>query len=678
MGVGSPKATKTTPEWQSYLHIFDRILHTVMQAEARLFSDREREILAAFSALDRHSRYLYTRVFMRKRAWIRVSSLRYGEGIVVEQSCKYLTAHTQEAIPFLQTEADIDDVAEVLATLTVPELRTLARARGIKQAAGKPKEALCAMLTKSTKQRTVTSFFTNNKADSTQQRKAELIQGALAVTGPLVRTDLAITELFERLHLVFFRSPVHLGDENPMRSAILAAVGQIRFPKYSVLRSPDLFESRESVVRFKALVEVGYEMEVLLTHAVKETHHHQKGWQIYLAHSQQWTDHLQILQSTSHPKATLGSDKASDQEEAVGYWRRHFTPGYALARIVERGARFAANLKQFADERDVLESLLAQDAYRVGRRGDWYERLVLLYTVHLRPKRAKADLEARELITRSLVTARGICIRALGDFNVHRVSLHAISRQLRNIEAKLELSEAEQYCHPRLCIEWKPVPERAVSGVRIRDYSRRGPSQWDGKDGVPCSVEHLALWRYMDLGYTGVHAENAIITTLFSLLFWEIIFYPIPGVLDTEYLSRPLDMASESFYYSRRQMIEERLQTIAAGDFEDGICSVYAEEQGSECVGVSWDITCDQLVTIAKGIGGRRLAAICRVLATEYRLKRSGFPDLCLWNNETGEVLFAEVKGPNDKLSETQHDWLDILLNNGIAVEVCYVSEDAA
>ncbi|KAJ1804241.1 hypothetical protein LPJ56_005651, partial [Coemansia sp. RSA 2599] len=72
-------------------------------------------------------------------------------------------------------------------------------------------------------------------------------------------------------------------------------------------------------------------------------------------------------------------------------------------------------------------------------------------------------------------------------------------------------------------------------------------------------------------------------------------------------------------------------------------------------------------------LGGERLSAICGILAKEYSVKSTGFPDLCMWNPATREILFAEVKGPNDKLSETQRDWIDILLRIGIDVEVCLV-----
>ncbi|KAJ2778476.1 hypothetical protein H4R18_004574 [Coemansia javaensis] len=673
-------AEAQSPDRQSYLHIFDRILRTVLEGEAELFSDSERATLSAFSALDRHSRYLYTRIYMRKPAWIRVSSLKYGEPEVVEQSCRFLSARAPSSDEaFLQTEADIAACEDAVGLLAVPELRAVAKARGIKQVAGKTKEALTALLLKGAKQRTVTSFFQKNKEDSGKQRLGALAAEALRIAGPVIRLSPPVAELFERLHLVFFRMPVHLGDDNPMKFAVLASIGQLRFPSYTVARSAGLFASRDDVIQFKALCETGYEMGVLATSPAKKTEDHERGWGAYLAHRDRWTAHLEALCSAQSDAAKHSAGVTSSSEDAerkaVDYWRRHFTPGWALARIVERGAGFAATLKRYADERDVLESLLSQTTYRLGRRGDWYERLIMLHATHLRPKRARGDAQATDLAAQSLARAREVCIRALDDEHVNRVSLHAISRQLRAIEAKLGLGADQQLCHARFAPEWRQAPVRSEVGVRVRDAARRGPSVWVGDDGVPCSVEQLVLWRYRADGYTGVHAENAIATTLFSLLFWDIIFHPLPGVLDTEYQSRPLDMGSESFYFSRQALIEQRLDEIGAGSFADAIRDVYARESGAECVGVSWDLTCDQLLSVATCLGGKGLVAICRVLAAEYRLKKSGFPDLCLWNAEAGRVLFVEVKGPNDKLSDTQRDWLDILLASGIGAEVCLVRE---
>ncbi|KAJ2547267.1 hypothetical protein EV175_005291 [Coemansia sp. RSA 1933] len=627
-----------------------------MRAEAHLFSDRERLILSAFSELDRHSRYLFTRVYMRKREWIRISSLDYGEREAIDQSCKYLSTKRQDIDPFFHKEDDIKDCEKALSLLLTPELRTLAKSKGLKQLSGKPKETLCKLIMGTTKQRTIASFFKKDK-ETTAQRMEGLVNEVIKITGPMICINALIAELFERLHLVFFRSPVHISDDNTMRAAVLATVGQLRFPKYTIVRSSDLFVSAEHVIQYKALVEIGAEMAELAASPVKQIDDHKKGWELYLDHRESWARNIAALTSN-------GTERLADE-----YWKSHFTPGWALCRIVMRGAKFAATLKQYKSEEEILLSLLSQRAYQLHRRGEWYERLILLYTTHLRPKRAKGNDKAQEQTLFLLKLARQTCVRAIQDNDMNSISLHAISKQLRAVEGKLELEERFWFTDLRASLEWRDAPERTVYGVRIKDPSRRGPSLWDGDDQVPCSVEGLALWRYRPLGYHGLHSENAMATTLFSLLFWDIIFYPIPGVLDTEYQSRPLDMMSDAFYINRKTLIDQRLERISAGEFLGAIQSNYEAEFGAECVGVSWDITVDNLMTVAQYIGGKGLEAICRVLAKEYRLKSSGFPDLCLWNKDTKEVMFVEVKGPKDRLSESQRDWIDILLRSGIAVE---------
>ncbi|KAJ2172556.1 Fanconi-associated nuclease 1, partial [Coemansia sp. RSA 532] len=109
-----------------------------MHTESHLFSPYEQQTLVEFSNLDRHSRYLYTRIFMRKQAWLRTSSLNYGEQMVIDQSCKYLTTQPNTE-PFLHSETNISSCEDALSLLLLPELKTLAKKKGIKQVS-KPKE----------------------------------------------------------------------------------------------------------------------------------------------------------------------------------------------------------------------------------------------------------------------------------------------------------------------------------------------------------------------------------------------------------------------------------------------------------------------------------------------------------------------------------------------------------
>ena len=69
------------------------------------------------------------------------------------------------------------------------------------------------------------------------------------------------------------------------------------------------------------------------------------------------------------------------------------------------------------------------------------------------------------------------------------------------------------------------------------------------------------------------------------------------------------------------------------------------------------------------------MAAVCKVMAQEYRVRGGGIPDLFIWkpggDKEDGEVRFVEVKSENDRLSDTQRLWIHVLTGAGVRVELC-------
>ena len=120
----------------------------------------------------------------------------------------------------------------------------------------------------------------------------------------------------------------------------------------------------------------------------------------------------------------------------------------------------------------------------------------------------------------------------------------------------------------------------------------KGKSTWQGQGDEAVNVETYALQHYERLGYRGCHCEGRIVTTLFGLLFWDIIFAPIPGAFETPYQSAPLDMFEDTFYLSREEIIEARLDEICEGKARTIIESVDNEhrERGTWCLGVRWDL----------------------------------------------------------------------------------------
>ncbi|KAL0278898.1 UNVERIFIED_CONTAM: hypothetical protein PYX00_000579 [Menopon gallinae] len=81
---------------------------------------------------------------------------------------------------------------------------------------------------------------------------------------------------------------------------------------------------------------------------------------------------------------------------------------------------------------------------------------------------------------------------------------------------------------------------------------------------------------------------------------------------------------------------------------------------------------------IIRCLGISKFADICERLVRDFKVYRSGFPDLTLWNPETGKCKFVEVKGPNDKLSPKQMIWLDFLSKINVDCEVCNVKNTAS
>ena len=81
-------------------------------------------------------------------------------------------------------------------------------------------------------------------------------------------------------------------------------------------------------------------------------------------------------------------------------------------------------------------------------------------------------------------------------------------------------------------------------------------------------------------------------TTLFALLFWDIIFADIPGAFETPYQTAPLDLMEDSFYYARKELVEARLAEVKQGSAK-AILESHDDkyrEKNTWCVGVRWDI----------------------------------------------------------------------------------------
>ena len=201
-----------------------------------------------------------------------------------------------------------------------------------------------------------------------------------------------------------------------------------------------------------------------------------------------------------------------------------------------------------------------------------------------------------------------------------------------------------------------------------------GKSIWKGANDEDVNVEIFALEQYQSEGYKGfvaliptlcladlsyprLHSEGRVLTTLFALLFFDIIFTPIPGAFETPYQVAPLDIGSDTFYLARRDLIDARLDEIAAGHAPEIGLATWDRESAAKtwCVGLRWDLlTREDWEEILAYWEPAALALVCRTLAEDFVNRTSGVPDLFLWHGGKRECKFVEVKGPGDHLQENQ------------------------
>lgn len=141
----------------------------------------------------------------------------------------------------------------------------------------------------------------------------------------------------------------------------------------------------------------------------------------------------------------------------------------------------------------------------------------------------------------------------------------------------------------------------------------KGKSLWRGRNGEQVNVECRALQYYEDFGYKGYdlhhwpilnridppnflpsfHSETRILTTLFALLLWDIIFTDVPGAFETVHQTAPLDMAHDSFYRARKSLIDRRLEEIKQKGRASEIVKRHYDlyrVKNTWCIGVRWDI----------------------------------------------------------------------------------------
>lgn len=237
---------------------------------------------------------------------------------------------------------------------------------------------------------------------------------------------------------------------------------------------------------------------------------------------------------------------------------------------------------------------------------------------------------------------------------------------------------------------------------------------------VCCNVETFALHHYeMEHGYRGVHGENFPFLELFRMFMWEVVL----GGDHAEafradllvYRHRALDWGCKLnyFYENRKDCIHNRLGEIrcmSRGEIAQCVWDKQVQATKSRSKRCSSQssmrgLNIHQLQAMGFCLGGQGVANLCELMCRYNReLGRGGAPDLFLIRmqdqellndlfdkrvdddtpvdfhhvNETNATfLFVEVKSENDRLSDRQICWMNLLRDAGLNSQVFKVIPNA-
>ena len=190
----------------------------------------------------------------------------------------------------------------------------------------------------------------------------------------------------------------------------------------------------------------------------------------------------------------------------------------------------------------------------------------------------------------------------------------------------------------------------------------------------------IAVRDHLQQNDAPVHyVENTLICSLFGLLCWEAIFAPLPGAFFHPFHSGPVDLHSPDFYARRQPLFERCLQQLEQPGYVQLIKARYQEKLGLQSPFVFWGVLDEVLLDLAlQCIPAAHLHACFTRLLRDLKANRVGMPDLIQFYPQEQRYRMIEVKGPGDRLQDNQKRWLAFAAEQGIPVEVCYVSWDVA
>lgn len=258
------------------------------------------------------------------------------------------------------------------------------------------------------------------------------------------------------------------------------------------------------------------------------------------------------------------------------------------------------------------------------------------------------------------------------DFRVLADDCQQALQRIRHPEAQISLQRLYARCAARAGLPKPPATRKA-----IKDFPSFTLTLPDNGDAVEIQVrDHLNAQG----GGQCFYVENTLLPGLFALLFWEVLYAPLPGAFFHPFQSGPADLFRDEFAQQRQTLIDAAFARLHDGSYCQHMLTTWQQKEGISCPLLHWpSLPLPLLEQALAVIPAATLEALFRHLLADLRHHSRGLPDLVWLADDPAQGFrLIEVKGPGDRLQDHQRLWLEVFLQQGVDAAVCYVRYSGA
>jgi len=532
--VGPRRDASTCELLPVQLKVFKLCFAYALFKNDRLFTDEEKKFIQLVYTLPSRLQELFRNILSRKNkswhAYREFSNLSYNNTSYCEDEFLLLQKYGLLEAFRLEAEHCSADTIYILNLLNVKELKQVYRRLYLHNVEYQGKHKLISDLSSCFLGESVV-HGAQCKMDGQSPRK-DCWRHIISLLGHIFRIPLHLVILFDNVCRL---SCIQSSPETPL--ILLATMNKLKFPHYTCNYTRPAFLSRDAFREFFGAVRDEEIFDAALCNGSNRAEFEEISSKAHLMlenYCQTYKDQvadgkesrLPSFEQISHPVFKIFS----------GLWIFCNICWHSIP-VLERKKDFKTCIRR-------LSLLLEFKEICSHRRGRYWNRLSLdmLHFGHSTSEVLKICLQALEDEylndgERVIISRRAIRLARKARKYDEVVNSSSLLQQVDKVARSCTSNSYFKY--------WHSIPEERIGGRPV-SWSRHKRNLFFGQNDQLLGVEELCLEYYSLKGWSGIHCEGSLMTTLFGIFFWNILFMDVVDVFQNDYQRAPFDLGRNS------------------------------------------------------------------------------------------------------------------------------------